>query len=262
MSQRSIIFIIAVFALMLLVAVGWAFNPGTAKTHISIEAPASDIILTEGASTTIRWTSENVPAGYKVAISIRRIPPPPLQEEGQEFDPLVVTDIPNSGNYEWKVSEMYPPGNYVLGISAYEKTPVTNPVSSESGPLTIIPALSADLAPLYSAAAWSKPALYPLDIPNGPLYGTAVMATATVGTMDPSKAFSPFDEYYSNKLRSLGWKVDQSLLANGPASQQMIYRKDGQLIAVNFNTVFHARSETAPSQCPCDVHLVLFSTKN
>ena len=106
---------------------------------LSVTAPLSGAIVYNGATTTIAWSTRGVPAAYRVAITIRRIPPPPLPSEGQEFDPIIFTDLPNTGQVEWRVADMYPPGNYVVEASAYRSVPVTDPVSGESAPFRIEP---------------------------------------------------------------------------------------------------------------------------
>jgi len=254
--------VVALVVIALIAMIAWVYAPHKDMTpSIHVTMPASGATLVEGATQTIRWESMNVPATHSIAISIRRIPPPSLQEEGQEFDPLIFTGLPNTGAVEWTVSDMYSPGSYVLGITAYEATPVTNPITAESAAFEIVEPLPQDLLPLYNGATWGAPHLYPLDIPEGPLYGTAVEAEAAKGTMNPADAFSPFYEYYQEKLKKLGWEVDISLEAGGPMGGQTVYRKGNDFVAVNFHTTFHVHTETAPSECPCDVRLVLFVTK-
>ena len=104
---------------------------------VQIVSPKSGEVLKSGTSYTIRWTSENVPVSNKISITIRRIPPPPLKEEGQEFDPIIFTDLPNTGSKEWTVSDMYPAGKYVLGITSYVSVPITDPLTAESGEFNI-----------------------------------------------------------------------------------------------------------------------------
>lgn len=126
----------------------WSIQSNVPAT-IAITAPAGGEILQSGEKHTISWKTHGVPASDKISITIRRIPPPPLQEEGQEFDPIVFTDIPNTGSTTWTISEMYPEGTFVLGISAYAAVPITNVISAESRPFTIThPKLAIDLYPL------------------------------------------------------------------------------------------------------------------
>ena len=106
---------------------------------LTVTAPVPGAIVYNGATTTITWNVQGVPSAYRVAITIRRIPPPPLPSEGQEFDPIIFTDLPNTGQVEWHVADMYPPGTYVIGVSAYKSVPVTDPISGESAPFRIEP---------------------------------------------------------------------------------------------------------------------------
>jgi membrane-bound inhibitor of C-type lysozyme len=109
-------------------------NTGSENTQPSITLiyPNGGKTLNEGSVYTINWKTQNIPATNKVTITIRRVPPPALPEEGQEFDPIIFTDLENTGSKEWKVSYMYPDGNYIIGINAYESLPITNPISDES----------------------------------------------------------------------------------------------------------------------------------
>jgi membrane-bound inhibitor of C-type lysozyme len=55
-----------------------------------------------------------------------------LQAEGQEFDPIIFTNLENTGSKEWTISDMYPEGNYIIEINTYKSLPITNPISDES----------------------------------------------------------------------------------------------------------------------------------
>lgn len=104
----------------------------TATPSITLTSPNGGETIKEGSTYTIKWDSKNIPAGYKVSINIRRVPPPALQTEGQEFDPLIAVNLPDTGSYSWTVADMYPAGNYIIGVTSYAGTPVTNPISDES----------------------------------------------------------------------------------------------------------------------------------
>lgn len=104
---------------------------------IAITAPAEGDIWTIGSTQIIRWETKNIDPGNKVAINIRRVPPPPLQEEGQEFDPIVFVNLENTGSIDWSISDMYPDGTYVLGITSYASIPVVDPITAESAPFRI-----------------------------------------------------------------------------------------------------------------------------
>jgi membrane-bound inhibitor of C-type lysozyme len=102
------------------------------KSSITLVYPNGGETLNEGSTYTIKWETKNIPETNKIAISIRRVAPPALPEEGQEFDPIIFTDLENTGSKEWEVSYMYPDGNYIIGINTYESLPITNPISDES----------------------------------------------------------------------------------------------------------------------------------
>ncbi len=125
----GVILIIIVFGLI------YIFSDKTPS--IKVLSPVSGDSVVVGSVQKIKWSTKNIPSNYKVSVAIRRIPPPALKEEGQEFDPLVFTDLPNTGSTDWTVSDMYPAGNYVVELTAYAGVPVTNPVSAESGIFSI-----------------------------------------------------------------------------------------------------------------------------
>lgn len=95
-------------------------------------SPNGGETIEEGKTYTIKWETKNIPEADKISIHIRRIPPPSLQPEGQEFDPVVFINLDNTGSYDWRVSDMYPEGNYVLEINSYASIPVQEVISDES----------------------------------------------------------------------------------------------------------------------------------
>ncbi len=140
--KNSIIIVLA--AVAVLGAGAWIYWQGQEKDNapegakpresatpaITLVAPNGGETITEGSVFTIKWKTENIPATYKVSVNIRRAGA--ANAEGQEFDPLVFVNLDNTGGADWMVSDMYPEGDYILGITAYESIPVTNPVSDES----------------------------------------------------------------------------------------------------------------------------------
>ncbi|MGD0328087.1 MAG: hypothetical protein ABSB00_00005 [Minisyncoccia bacterium] len=230
-----------------------------AEATLSMVSPNGGEVWSTGSTHTISWTMRGVPATDKISVTIRRIPPPPLQIEGQEFDPIVFTNLPNTGSAKWTIADMYPAGTYVLGLSAYESTPVTNPISTESAPFQIVPPLSQALYPLYSKVDWSTPRAETFTISTSSYSGTSISSTPITDTMDPGSIFTPFENYYTTKLAGLGWKVDNYLAAGGHTGGQTGYRKAGELVLTRFSILYHIVSSTSPSECPCDVTLSLFS---
>jgi membrane-bound inhibitor of C-type lysozyme len=65
------------------------------------------------------------------------VPPPPLQTEGQEFDPIVFVNLDNMGSIEWTISDMYPTGTYVVSVNSYASIPITDVIAGESAPFQI-----------------------------------------------------------------------------------------------------------------------------
>lgn len=133
-----------------------------------------------------------------------------------------------------------------------ENAPVENTKS-------IVPVLASDLYPLYAGASWGAPYAETLELSTTTVSGVGIKSVSVNGTMDPGSVFSPFEKYYKNKLESAGWKNDTYLEAGGPMGEQTGYRKESKLIIVRDSTVFHVVTDTAPSECPCDVTLALFS---
>ncbi|MDE1925117.1 MAG: hypothetical protein KGH79_02970 [Patescibacteria group bacterium] len=256
----------ALLIVLLLLAGGtwywWSMRSSVPPT-VTIIIPAGGEAWQPGEEHTISWDTHGVPANDKISLTIRRIPPPPLQEEGQEFDPIIFTDLPNTGSTTWKVSAMYPSGTYVLGISAYESVPITNAISAESAQFSIThPTLSADLYPLYGRVDWSASEVESFIIGTTSYSGASITSAAVADTMDPGSVFTPFERYYDQKLKSIGWRVANDLAAGGHVGGQTGYRKGGAVILTRFQIVYHTAPENAPSECPCDVMLSLFSTGN
>lgn len=133
-NNRIIAIVLLLLAVILVIAY---FSNAPSTPSVQVVAPARGDVLTVGSRYTVEWKTRNIPATDKISITIRRIPPPPLPEEGQEFDPIVFTDLPNTGSHDWTVSDMYPPGTYVLGVTSYASVPIIESVSGESAPFQI-----------------------------------------------------------------------------------------------------------------------------
>jgi hypothetical protein len=124
-----------VLSLIILAGAGYSAYWQTNKNlepAIIIISPNGGEVLEEGLVYAIKWETKNISETDKISVNIRRAAPPALQEEGQEFDPLVFVNLENTGSADWKISDMYPEGNYILGITSYKSVPVTDPVSDES----------------------------------------------------------------------------------------------------------------------------------
>ena len=135
----------------------WWNSQSTPLPTLHITTPTGGEEWQPGEEHVISWSTHGIPATDYISITIQRLPPPPLQTEGQEFDPIIFTNLPNTGSTTWKISPMYPSGTYVLGIQAYATLPITQgEVTAESVPFTLThPTLSGDLYPLYSGSSWN-----------------------------------------------------------------------------------------------------------
>jgi membrane-bound inhibitor of C-type lysozyme len=140
--MKKITIIIFIGLAIVLIAFGinrWA-NHKLSQTapSITVTSPKAGDSWAAGSLQTISWATKNIPAADKISVTIRRIPPPPLQAEGQEFDPIVFTNLENSGSVQWVISDMYPAGDYVLGVNSYASIPVTDAVTAESARFKIV----------------------------------------------------------------------------------------------------------------------------
>ena len=255
------------FILILLVAIGmvlWWFysSPKVLPTpSITITSPAGGEAWQPGETHSITWTTIGIPEDNKISVTIRRIPPPPLQEEGQEFDPIIFTDLLNTGNAEWTIAPMYPSGTYTLGLTAYESAPITNPITEESQPFAIThPNLAPDLYPLYPGANWNRSQVESFLIGTTTYSGARMESAPLDADMDPGNIITPFENYYAKLLMGRGWSVANDLAAGGHVGGQTGYRKGSDVILTRFSINYQNKPEDAPSECPCDVTLSVFST--
>lgn len=254
----AIVFVVLIgFALYTFV---WKDSSQNPSPDLTFTSPAGGEVWQTGEEQIIAWTADSIPADYKISLSIRRVPPPPLQDEGQEFDPVIFTNLPNTGSVSWEIHPMYPSGTYVLGLHTYDSLPATDEVSIESKEFTIIrPELNADLYPLYPNADWQPAETETVMIGEEELAGHSVTSATIHADMDPSSVFMPFEAYYEDKLTSLGWTAENNLAAGGPMGGQTGYVRDGQTILIRYETTFQNVTEDAPAECPCDVTLSVFS---
>jgi len=124
------------------------------------------------------------------------------------------------------------------------------------------PRLNQDVYPLYSGVSWSASRMETVTISTSTYSGASITSLPVKDTMDPGSVFTPFERYYDQKLTALGWETVNDLAAGGHVGGQTGYRKDGATILTRFQIVYHTVPENAPSECPCDVTLSLFSIGN
>ncbi len=116
--------------------------------------------------------------------------------------------------------------------------------------------LSADVYPLYNNLTWgAETATTSLS-----LTGYSVTSQPISNISDLSAASLPFEQYYKEKLRPLGWSVDNSLAAGGPGASIIAYKKGGQYIILSYQTTFHCSGANEPVSCPCDITFSIFSS--
>lgn len=121
-------------------------------------------------------------------------------------------------------------------------------------------ALSAALYPLYGGADWNAPREESFVIGTTTYSGASASSTVIAAGMDPGSVFMPFTRYYDRKLKALGWSVSNDLAAGGHVGGQTGYRKGGAVILTRFHIDYHVTPKNAPSECPCDVTLSIFSS--
>ncbi len=123
------------------IAVAWYYCERSCELFrapsVLITSPAAGAVWPIGSTHAITWTARNVPVEYNISVTLRRIPPPPLPADGQEFDPILFINLPNTGRTDWTVPDGYPSGTYILGITAYKSIPIIESVSGESAPFSI-----------------------------------------------------------------------------------------------------------------------------
>ena len=257
--NRNLLLVLLTILLVAGLAVYLALPQAVTQT-ISFTSPAGGETWQAGETHTISWTTTGLPAGDKVSITIRRIPPPPLPNEGQEFDPIMFTDLPNTGSTTWTISPMYPGGTYVLGISAYQSVPVTNPLSAESASFTLMhPRLAIDLYPLYTDASWNKSQVERFTIGTTTYSGASMTSAPIDAGNNPASVITPFENYFDKLLKSHVWHVANDLAAGVHVGGQTGYRNGSGVILTRFSIDYQNKPENAPSECPCTVTLSLFS---
>ena len=132
----------------------------------------------------------------------------------------------------------------------------TSPVSPEG---VTMPRLVADVYPLYGTGPWSMPVAESFIVGTTTYTGVSASFVAATSTMNPAAVFAPFENYYDQKLKASGYTIDNSLAAGGHMGGQTAYRKGSSLVLTRFRIDYHTVPKDAPSTCPCDVTLSLFS---
>jgi hypothetical protein len=125
--------------------------------------------------------------------------------------------------------------------------------------LSEVPIITSDAYPLYAGASWNTSTKKTSMVGSASITGASIDSVPVTNTMDPSSIFSPFETYYASKLKNAGWSIDTSLAAGGHTGGQTGYRKGSNVLLTEFHVNYHSVPKDAPSECPCDVTLSLFS---
>lgn len=235
--------------------------------EVVVVSPTSGDVWTVGSAHAITWNTKNIPSENKISITITRISPPPLQTEGQEFDPILFVNLKNTGSVGWTIADQYPAGTYVLGVNSYPSVPIIESVSGQSAPFHIIKEKNfpAEIYPLYPGISWgpemSATDTMPLNGIQTVFTGYGVTSQTVKNITNIAAVTTPFEKYYRNKLKAAGWVMDNYLLASGPGSNIVVYTKGDDYMVISFATVFHAGGVNEPVQCPCDTTLSIFNGK-
>jgi len=226
--MKKIIIILGLVVLLLLVFISVQIiiqRQSNVVPSITVTSPSGGDRWDTGSMHTILWNTKNIPSTNKISIAIRRIPPPALQAEGQEFDPIVFINLENSGSVEWTISDMYPAGTYVLGVSSYSSIPITDAISTESASFEIVtPQViggAKDAHGCLVAAGYSWCEAKKTCIRSWEEYCTATAGKTAVFVCSGSKSitavFYPGDDKYVDLTLSDGRKmlVPRAISASG-----------------------------------------------
>jgi membrane-bound inhibitor of C-type lysozyme len=214
MQKIQKIFWFLVIAALLIFGLSY-FLRGKQSASIQVLYPAGGETLITGSTQTIKWSNKNIPTSNKISITIRRIPMSPLQEEVQEFDPIIFTDLPNTGSKDWTISDMYPNGNYVIGITSYTSIPITDSVLAESNQFTISkPQLignDRDTHGCIGSAGYSWCEAKKLCIRSWEQYCTYAMSKTVVFMCDNSKSITATFYIKDDKFVDLKLSDDRNI---------------------------------------------------
>lgn len=130
MRNIKIIYFILAIAMILGVLAYWRY--GNIDPSISLISPNGGETLQKGSVYTIKWETHNIPIENKISVHIKKIDSSTSPIEGQEFDPIIFTNLVNNGSVDWMISDIYPEGDYVIEINSYASTPITDVISDES----------------------------------------------------------------------------------------------------------------------------------
>ncbi len=211
---------------------------------IQVVSPTTQDVWSAGSTYSIKWLSQNVPINNVISITIRKVPPAVAQTEGQEFDPVVFTDLEDTGSREWTISSMYPEGSYVLAVRSSPSGQGGQGTSAESAQFRIaserIIGGQKDENGCLIAAGYSWCEAKQKCIRPWEEYCTGAASATTAFTCDGSKTivatFYPKDDNYVDLVLSDGKNISvpHALSASGAR-----YAKDDE------SFVFWTKGDTA-----------------
>jgi len=116
--------------------------------------------------------------------------------------------------------------------------------------------LSSEIYPLFSNLKWSTVSAQKIQNTNG----YQITATDTINNNVDARNFF---NYYDNKLRALGWGIDNNFAADGILGSQVGYKKENNYIILSYNIkpgkVTSKENEPLQWTCPCDVAYSIFT---
>jgi len=118
-----------------------------------------------------------------------------------------------------------------------------------------------DVYPLFSNATWSSPITTKLDTSNES--NVPVQEIKGTGQISDNTQSQDFSNYYKNKLTAAGWTEDVTMAANGNVGGEVAYRKDNNLIVLNYQLtpgkITSGANEPMQWTCPCNMNYKIFT---
>lgn len=160
----------------------------------------------------------------------------------------------------YSVLENYTPGS----VTAFNKTSLLSTFDEVRRSLTlgaatpsqkVVHEAEKDILPLYSGAVWKNSVEASFADLTGERYDSQSFPHVT----NIASVSTPFESYYKKILTSRGWREDINLAAGGPGSSVTSYAKGTKYIIISYKSIFSKQFENAPSECPCDVELSIFT---
>lgn len=147
----------------------------------------------------------------------------------------------------------------ILGITENPlKSTLVSSTTSFSNPSTTPELILQTVTSELPNATWVGPTVATQSTPNGQISG--IQSTAQISTENPM--LTHFEN--SQKLKDMGFSVDNNLMADGPGSSMWGYSKDTngqkQYILISYKTQPTSDNPNAPLEfnCPCKMDITVF----